>query len=286
MVSRSALPMRLHPRAVLALLCGGALLLPGASLAQETVRISGTGTALGTLRLLAAPFAKSSPGSRLHVLPSVGSSGAFKAVSKGAIDVGISARPLRKSEYGLGLVAFPYARTPLVFAAGPRSGAADLTHAEAVRIYRGERLTWPNGERLRLVLRPRADADTELIAAISPELAAAAESAFAREGMLMAATNQDCVALLERTPGALGLTSLTQLLTEGLRVTPLSWNGVAPTLQNLDSGAYPLEKTLYVVIRAPASPAVRRFVSFLASAEAKRVLEQAGNLTVALPRIE
>jgi phosphate transport system substrate-binding protein len=278
--------MRLHLRACLALLVGAALLLPLESGAEEIVRITGTGTSLGTLRRLAGPFEKSNPGSRLQVLPSVGSSGAFKAVSKGAIDVGISARPLRRDEFGLGLVAFPYARTPLLFAAGPRSEAADLTHADAVRIYRGETLTWPNGERLRLVLRPRADADTELLTAISPELAEAAKSAFAREGMLMAATNQDCVAILERTPGSLGLTSLAQLITEGLRVTPLSWNGVAPTLQNLDSGAYPLQKTLYVVIRAPASPAVRRFVSFLASAEAKRVLEQAGNLPVALPRIE
>jgi phosphate transport system substrate-binding protein len=263
-----------------------ALLLPRAGAAEESLRITGTGTALGTLRRLAAPFEKANPGSRLQILPSVGSSGAFKAVSEGAIDVGISARPLRRAEYGLGLVAFPYARTPLLFAAGPRSGAKDLTHADAVRIYRGELLHWPNGERLRLVLRPRADADTELLAAISPELAAATERAFAREGMLMAATNQDCVAILERTPGSLGLTSLAQLLTEGLRVTPLTWNGVAPTVQNLASGTYPLEKTLHVVIRAPASPAVRRFVAFLASAEARRVLEQAGNLTVPLPRIE
>ena len=283
-MTRSQILMRLRLRACLALLLGA--LLPGAGAAQETVRITGTGTALGTLRLLAAPYEKANPGSRLQVLPSVGSSGAFKAVSKGAIDVGVSARPLRKSEYGLGLVAFPYARTPLLFAAGPRSGAKDLTHADAVRAYRGELLSWPNGERLRLVLRPRADADTELLIAISPDLAAAAESALAREGMLMAATNQDCVAILERTPGSLGLTSLTQLITEGLRVTPLTWNGVAPTLQNLDAGVYPLQKTLYVVVRAPASPAVRRFVAFLASAEAKRILEQAGNLAVPLPRIE
>jgi phosphate transport system substrate-binding protein len=275
------------PRPTAVALCvATALLLPRASAAEETLRITGTGTALGTLRQLAAPFEKANPGSRLQILPSVGSSGAFKAVSQGAIDVGVSARPLRTAEYGLGLVAFPYARTPLLFAVGPRAGAKDLTHDDAVRIYRGELLRWPNGERLRLVLRPRMDADTELLTAISPELARAAESALAREGMLMAATNQDCVAILERTPGSLGLTSLTQLLTEGLRVTPLSWNGVAPTLPNLASGAYPLQKTLHVVIKAPASPAVRRFLSFLSSDEAKRVLEQAGNLPVALPRIE
>jgi phosphate transport system substrate-binding protein len=273
-------------RASLALLLGAALLLPRTGAADEILRATGTGTSLGSLRLLAAAYQKASPGRRIEILPSVGSSGAFKAVSEGAIDVGISARPLRKGEYGLGLVAFPYARTPLIFAAGPRAAAKELTHADAVRIYRGELLYWPNGERLRLVLRPRADADTELLLAVSPELAAAVESALAREGMLVAATNQECVATLERTPGSLGLTSLTQLLTEKLAVTPLRWNGVEPTLQNLDSKAYPLEKVLYVVIRAPVSPAVRRFVAFLGSPEARRILEQSGNLPVALPLIE
>jgi len=102
----------------------------------------------------------------------------------------------------------------------------------------------------------------------------------------MAATNQECSAILERTPGAIGPLSLTQILTEGLAVSTLAWNGVEGTLKNLSSGTYPLEKTLYLVIRAPASKAVRRFVTYLATSEAQRILEETGNLPIPLPRLE
>lgn len=274
------------PNPTLALLAAAALLLPGAGGAEEEIRASGTGTALGTLRRLAEPFAKANPGFRIRTLASIGSGGAFRAVAQGALDLGISARPLKADEVGMGLVALPYARTPFLFAAGPRSGAKGVTTADVVRMYRGELSRWPNGERLRLVLRPLADADTQILMAVSPELAAAVEAGLAREGMLMAATNQECQEMLARTPGSIGLSSLTQVITEGLAVTPLSWNGVAPTLANLAAGTYPLSKTLYLVVKAPASPPVRRLVAFLATPEARRILEQSGNLPLPLPPLE
>ncbi len=274
-----------RPRVAIALLLL-LLGLPGWSRAEESLRVSGTGTALGTMRRLGAAFEQANPGIKLRVLTSIGSGGAFKAVAKGALDLGVAARPLSGEEYALGLVSFPFARTPFLFAAGPRSGARDLTAADAVRIYRGELDVWPNGERIRLILRPRTDADSAILMAISPEMAAAAERALAREGMLLALTNQESNEILVRTPGALGMSSLTQVVTEGLAVTPLSWNGVAPTIPNLASGAYPLQKTLYIVIKAPASPAALRFFQFLASPPARVILEQSGNLPLPVPLIE
>ena len=266
----------------------GALLALAASgaRAEEVLRVSGTGTALGTLNRLSVAFEKASPGDRVQRLPSLGSSGALKAVAEGAIELAISGRPLKADEKGLGLVAMEYARTPFVFAVGPRAGVAGITSGEAVRIYRGELQSWPNGERVRLVLRPRADVDSSIIGAISPEMAAALEVALLREGMLVAATNQECNDILVRTPGSVGPTSLTQILTEGQAVTALAWNGVAPTVQNLASGAYPLHKVLLVVMRPSPPPIVRRFLRFLGTAEARRILEQTGNLPVPLPPLE
>ena len=57
-----------------------------------------------------------------------------------------------------------------------------------------------------------------------------------------------------------------------------SWNGVAPTVQRLASGRYPLPKPLYVVVRANPTPIVRRFLAFLATEEARGVLRRTGNL--------
>ena len=248
----------------------------------EELRVSGTGTALGALRHLAGAFERANPGHRLRVLPSVGSSGAIGAVVDGALDVATSGRSLRPEEEAAGLAAVEYARTPFVLAVGPRAGVTGITPAELVRIYAGDLTVWPSGERVRVVLRPRTDVDDAILRAISPEMAKAVEAAHRREGMLVALTNQECDEILARTPGAIGPTSLAQLLAEDSAIVPLAWNGVAPTVANVASGAYPLVKTLSVVFRAPASPAVRRFLEFLASPEARAMLERTGNLPLPL----
>ncbi len=258
----------------------------GARAEEVRLRVSGTGAALGTMRRLAALFEKVNPGLRVELLPSTGSSGAFRAVADGALDVGLSGRPPGPGERALRLVTMPYARTPFVLAAGPRAEVTGITTDEAVRIYRGEIQRWPNGERVRVVLRPRGDVDTLILRSISREMAAAVDAAHAREGMLLATTNQQCDRILLRTPGAIGPSTLTQILAEGTPIRPLSWNGVPPTVENLASGAYPLEKTLHVVVRPSPKPAVQRFLAYLASPEARTVLERTGNIAVPLPAVE
>ena len=89
------------------------------------------------------------------------------------------------------------------------------------------------------MLRPSSDVDTDLVRSISPELDAAVGEAQVREGMVIAATNQDCTEDLAGTQGAIGPSSLTQLLTESNPPRAVAWNGVAPTLQNLASGDLP-----------------------------------------------
>jgi phosphate transport system substrate-binding protein len=251
----------------------------------ETLRVSGTGTALGPLRQVARAFEQAHPGQSVKILPSVGSAGAIQAVAEGAIEAGFTGRPLREGERREELLVLELARTPFLFAVGPRVPISSITAVELARIYRGELTAWPNGERVRLVLRPRADVDTLLVRAISPELDAAVQAAQGREGLLLAATNQDCDQALARTPGAIGPSTLAQLKTEKGLPRPIAWNGVAPTLANLENRTYPLQKPIFLVIRANPAPAVRRFVEFLGTAEARRILERTGTLAVPLARL-
>jgi phosphate transport system substrate-binding protein len=269
--------------APLAVAVVAAMALVPARATAQTLRLSGTGTGLGAFRLLARAFEQAHPGQAVKLLPSVGSAGAIRAVADGAIEIGISGRPLRPDEGALGVQGLLLARTPFLFAVGPRVAIASITPAELARIYRGASTTWPDGVRIRLVLRPGFDADTLIIRSIAPELDAAMQVALQREGMLVASTNQECNQAVARTPGSIGPSTLTQLLTEPGSPRGLAWNGVAPTVANLENRTYPLEKPILLVIRAAPSPAVRRFVAFLGTAEARRILEQTGNLPVALP---
>jgi len=248
------------------------------SAAAEVVRVGGTGSGLGTIRLLSQAFEKKHPGITVRVLPSVGSSGAIKAVSHGALEIGLVSRRLRPEEQKLGLRIVDYATTPFVLVTGKRVNSAGLSHDELVLIYRGKTRSWPNGERIRVVLRPAADADTMVARGISSEMSAAMDSALSREGLMMALTNQEALDIIEKTPGSLGFSSLAQIRTENRSVKMLSYNGVNPSLKNLANGAYPLSLKFTLVTRPDLSSAGRHFIDFVRSRHGSMILEKTGSL--------
>jgi phosphate transport system substrate-binding protein len=262
-------------RAILALTC--VVAAPGAA-AQQSIRVGGTGSAVAAMGRLGSAAALQDPGIRVRVLPSLGSTGAIRAVADGALEVGVSGRTLREAERALGLASREVARTPFVFAVGPRVKASGLTTDELVAIYHGERLAWPDGQRIRPVLRPRSDADTDLLRSISPEVAAAVDAAAGRPGMLVAVTNTECNDMLARSPGSVGPSTLLQIRSESQPVRPLLWNGVEPTVENLASGRYPLVKSIHLVFRAPPGDGVRRFLAFLGSPRGQGLLRELGAL--------
>jgi phosphate transport system substrate-binding protein len=253
---------------------------------QQPLRVAGTGSAVAALHRLGAEAGARDPAIRIHVLPSLGSTGAIRAVADGAIDLAVSGRPLRGAERALGIVSREVARTPFLFAVGPQVGATSLTTDDLVAIYLGTLVTWPDGQRIRVVLRPSFDSDTRILDSISPGVAAAVEGASRRPGMLLAVTNVECNEILARSPGSVGPTSLLQLRAETHPLRPLQWNGVEPTLENLASGRYPLAKSIHLVFRAPTNAGVRRFLAFLASPAARALLREMGALPVDFPPVD
>jgi len=283
MVYGPSFPNRRMASLVLTLAGTGACFVASPVRAEEAIRVGGTGSALGALARVGVAMEKEGLGPRVRVLPSVGSTGAIEAVAEGALDVGVSGRPLRDAERGQGLLALEVARTPFVFAVGRGAGVTGITTDELAAIYRGEKLQWPNGQRIRLILRPASDVDTALLRSISPDVEAAVAAAQLRPGMLLAVTNTECHEILDRSPGSIGPTSLLQLRTEPLPTPPLSWNGVAPTLENLASGRYPLVKPIFLVVRSRPSPGVRRLLAYLSSPGGRALLRELGSLPVDFP---
>jgi phosphate transport system substrate-binding protein len=268
-------------RTMVVLLFLVAALQPTPLLAQETIRIGGTGTGLGTISLLASAFQKKHPEIKIRIMPSIGSSGAIKATAQGALDIGLNGRPLTDEESGLGLVVTKYAKTPFVFAVRKDVPVRDLTSAELVSIYTGAMTAWPNGEWVRVVLRPASDADTIIARGISPEMNTAVGSALAREGMLMAATNQESNEMIDKTSGSIGFSTLTQIMTENHPVKALAINGVEAIVQGKANRKYPFMKTLSMLTKPAALPAVQQFIDFVRSTEGTQLLQKTGNIPMA-----
>ncbi|MBD1545858.1 substrate-binding domain-containing protein [Roseibium aggregatum] len=254
-------------------------LAPQAGAAGSPARlvIGGTGTALGGMQLLAKAFSEDHPEIKTVVLPSLGSGGGIKALDAGKIDLALSARPLKDKESAKGLSATLYARTPIVFATHKKTPSGNVTLSELPGIYSGATSKWQDGTPLRLILRPEQESDTQLLRGLSRELDAAIATAFTRNELLVAVTDQDNASALETIPGSLGLTTLAQILSESRNLKPLTFDGQVASVDGLHSGDYPYCKTLYLVVGKDPSEALEAFVTYVFSKTGRDILTATGH---------
>jgi phosphate transport system substrate-binding protein len=260
------------------LLAGAAL--PATSLAETIVRIGGTGSALGTMKQLAEAYEKTHPGIRIQILSSLGSTAGIKAVLGGGIDLALASRPLMGIERQQGAVAVEYARSPFVIVTNAKVNKKDVTTRELEGFYNNPAASWPDGGRIRLILRPETDIDTKLLRSLSPGMEQAVKAALTRPGMIVAITDQESTDAVVRTPGALGGGTLNEIISENRPVNVLSFNGVQPGVKSIANGSYPLAKSFYLVTTPKSPPEARQFAEFVRSPVAGRILTKSGNLIV------
>ena len=252
------------------------LLFASLPAAADTIRTGGTGSALGTIKILANAFEVSHPDTKIIAVPAMGSSGGIKAVAADALDIGLSGRPLKPNERALSLTEQEIARTPLVLAS--MRTHVGFTLNELARIFDGTLRTWPDGSPLRPILRPQSDSETALLRAISPEMDHSLTVAHARQGVHIAITDQDSADAIEHIPGALGTSTLALVLSERRKIKVLPLNGVTPNVTALARGDYPYFKPLYLIARQNPPEPVRAFIVFVRSAQGSKILRDNGYL--------
>jgi len=158
--------------------------------AAETLKIGGTGSALGDMTRLADAYMRTHPDTKIVVLPSLASAGGIKALRAGAIGIALTAEPVSPEETAAGLTAAPYAKTALGFATRADTPVDAVTSAWLSDVYRGNVTQWPDGTPIRLVLRPEHDSDTKIIAGSSEVMNQAVKAALSRPGLLIEDTAQ------------------------------------------------------------------------------------------------
>lgn len=252
-------------------------LLAASTATAEEIKIGGTGNALGAMRLLAIAFGQQNPDVNVLVLPSLGSSGAIKAVPKGAIDIGLSSQPLTEDETARGAISVEYARTLLVFAVPMASEVTAITTDQLVDIYSGKLLNWPDGSFIHPVLRQPGDDNTRQVRNISPVMENALSVVEQRQGIPFAMTDQEAADKIESIPGALGVTTLALIISENRQLRALTLDDVEPTVTNAASGSYPHHKRLFLITLLKPSAAVQRFTAFIQSSAGREILTRTGH---------
>jgi phosphate transport system substrate-binding protein len=257
---------------------GTALLLgiPTGSARADVLRTGGPGAVTQMLQRIGEAFTQHEPGTTLVVLPNLGSGGAIAGVSDGLLDFAVSGRPLN-SEEAKSLTAVVLASTPFGLASSqPNPG--NIKSADIAAFFRNVRSVWPDGTPVRVVLRSPTEVDAILLANTFPNMAAAIEQLRGHAEIPVVATDQDNVLLAEKMTGSLTAVTLTQVVTEKPRLHFVAIDGVDPTLENFERGAYPYRKDFYFVFAHGKKNAVERFVAFLRSAEGEQLLRETGSL--------
>jgi phosphate transport system substrate-binding protein len=262
---------------LLRLLLAAYAVMFGTPVLAESIRVGGTGSAIGTMRLLADAYLRKDSQVRLTVVPNLGSTGGLRALQAGAIDIAVISRLAKPEELGHALVAYEYGRSPFVLVSKDAK-VRGLSLDNVADMIRSPTSQWPDGTPVRLVLRPVSDHDSALFASFSPQIADALRQARAREGLVVAASDQDAADAAERLSGALATNTLALVLSEKRRLHVLALDGVMPSVQALADARYPFFKPLSLVTRADATAPVQRFVAFVKSAEGRAILEANGHL--------
>lgn len=255
--------------------------LAPAVFAEENIRVSGTGGALGGMKLLGGSFEKKHPGVKVNVLPSTGSTGGIKAVAAGKLDLAVSSRRIKDEEKVPGLVEEPYVKAAFIFATSSSNQAEGLGLSEIQDIYSGKKTTWPGGKKIFLVIRPIVDAFTDFLEKLSPGMKGAVEAAHKRPGVFIGITDQDAADQIERTSGSFGVTSYTLVASEKRKIKPLSVDGISPVGKNGVNDKYPYFMTFYLVyMKDRNTGAVRNFIDYIDSKEGEKILRMSGHLPI------
>lgn len=263
------------------LLLAGLSILPlcPEALAGETVRINGSGSGLSMLKPLIGAYRKAHPGIDIKMEKPLGSSGAIKALLAGALDIAASSKPLKSDEAAKGAIASEYGKTPLVIVTEKNVKKTNITTRELEEIYAGRTGTWPDGEKIRIILRPAADIDTTILRSLSTAMSNAIDTARSQHGMILAVTDPDASDQVSRTRGAIGATTVAGLIDEKLPLNVLSLNNVKGTPATLANGSYPLAKDIRFITTANTSREARKFLEFVYSAQGRALAAKAGILT-------
>ncbi|HIJ97043.1 MAG TPA: solute-binding protein [Desulfuromonadales bacterium] len=245
------------------------LFTPGICRATETVTVNGSGSALDMMKPLIAAFHKSNKNIHVVMEKPLGSSGAVKALLAGALDLVLSSKPLKPEEVAKGARQQVYGVTPLIIIAEKNVRKSDITTQELEDIYRGKMTAWPNGETIRLVMRPNEDVDSKLLSKLSPGMVTAMNTARSRSGMVIAVTDPEAYHTVAKTAGGLGATGMTSIIVEKPPVTLLSLNGIKASPKTLVGGSYPLSKEISIVTGPKTTSAANTLIKFMLSPQGR-----------------
>lgn len=250
----------------------------------EDLTVPGSGNPEFILRQLADGFNRVQHRHQVTVPVSVGTAGALRDIKSDRASLARVGRRLKGDELTLGLEFIPLGRDPVVFVAGAGVTVTDVSTPDIQAAFRGDIRNWRAlggaPAPIRAIGREPTDASRRAIARHIP----AFRDIVYGPHVKLVHLDPEMVALLDRFPTSLGTLNRSALFACETQVTPLALDGIAPTVANVRSGAYPIWLE-FGLIHKPGrlTPAGNAFIAFIQSSQGRRILEAHGVIPPAEP---
>lgn len=251
---------------------------PGRVSAQAAaLTIPGSGDWEAVLKQLADAYARANPGQAVEVPPSTGSSGGIRSVLNNTVILGRVARPLKAEQLRAGIKWHPVARDAVVFAVGERVELKTLGASQLAAVFAGRITDWRElggkAAPIRVLVREPSDTVHQVIV----NRLDAFRNLILTDQAKMATKTAEMIEMLGRYRTAVGWATQSALTGSDSGAQAIALDGVAPTVENLGSGKYPLSIDYALVYRQERlDRAARDFLAFVGSEAGRAIIVRAG----------
>lgn len=254
--------------------CGSSANTPQTAVSTQTVSTDGSTSMEKVIGYLSEAYMAENADTKITYNPT-GSGAGIQAVSEGRCDIGLSSRDL-KDEEAQTLEGTVVAIDGISMIVNPENPVADLTIEQIGKIYTGEIANWSEvgGTDAPIVLIGREAAsgtrdgfesitDTKDKCQYSQELT----------------STGDVVQTISSNPNAIGYASLASVKET---VKLLSVEGVTPTNETIQNGAYKIQRDFVLVTPKDKqlSQVAQAFMDYATSADADAMITKAGAVPV------
>jgi phosphate transport system substrate-binding protein len=248
----------------------------------DPVRIDGSPGVAPLVTALVTEYRSRHPGAQVDLASGLGSSARLKAVQDGQIQVAMASHGVDSADLEQrALAARTIAKTAVVFAVHAGVPVRELTAAQVCDLYAGRLTNWRQLGGPALAVTPLFRPPAEVDAAVVLEGVDCLAKLTLSDGVIVIDRPDSMAAAIAGTPGAIGVTSAPMVAQHDGRMHALTLNGVAPSPQNVATGAYPLNRAAILVYRKAVPKGVSQLLAFIDSPEGDRVIEANGAVPVA-----